>query len=146
MNQGQHAALKDPSWWKDEHSSSWERAKEALHRDWEQTKADLTSGGDELNQGVGDTVRQFVGKEPIPPRGFANSGDSAHHSTYRDWDAAEAAVRYGHGARQYYSDTDWNEDLEARLRKDWGATSDDSSWDKVKDAVRRGWDGVRRAL
>jgi hypothetical protein len=33
---------KNPSWWTDGHTSAWERTKEALHRDWEQTKADVS--------------------------------------------------------------------------------------------------------
>ena len=42
--------------------------KEALRRDWEQTKHDFSkSKGRELHQGVGDTVKQAAGKEPIPP-------------------------------------------------------------------------------
>ena len=41
----------------------------ALERDWEQTKHDLTGGkkGVELNQDVGDTVKQGLGKEVTPP-------------------------------------------------------------------------------
>ncbi len=32
-----------PQWWTDQHTSTWDRVKEALRRDWEQTKADLSS-------------------------------------------------------------------------------------------------------
>ena len=50
------------------------RVKEALKRDLEQTKHDLTLGkkGEDLDQGVGDTVKQAIGKEPIPPRHIKN--------------------------------------------------------------------------
>ena len=42
--------------------------KDALKRDWEQTKHDFSkSKGRELHQDVGDTVKQAAGKEPIPP-------------------------------------------------------------------------------
>src|SRR5581483_8090792 len=48
-----------PAWWNDGHASAWERVKEAMRRDWEQTKHDLhLKGGHELNQGVKDTVKQ----------------------------------------------------------------------------------------
>ena len=42
--------------------------KEALKRDVEQTKHDLTGGkkGEELHQNAADTVKQAVGKEAIP--------------------------------------------------------------------------------
>lgn len=44
------------------------KAKEALKRDWEQTKHDISKKkGAELNQDVGDTIKQATGKEPIPP-------------------------------------------------------------------------------
>ena len=50
------------------------QAKEAIKRDWEQTKSDLTGGkkGEDLDQDVGDTVKQAAGKEPVPPRGVPN--------------------------------------------------------------------------
>lgn len=49
-------------------SEGTERAKEALRRDWEQTKADVPGlEGTELDQDVDDTVNQAMGQEPIPP-------------------------------------------------------------------------------
>ena len=46
----------------------------AMKRDLEQTKHDLSGGkkGEELNQDVGDTVKQALGKEPAPPLGVPN--------------------------------------------------------------------------
>ena len=42
-------------------------AKEALERDWEQTKSDLPGmEGKDLDQDVDDTVKQAAGKEPVP--------------------------------------------------------------------------------
>ncbi|WP_434387797.1 hypothetical protein [Melittangium boletus] len=44
------------------------KVKEALKRDWEQTKHDFNKKkGTELNQDAGDTLKQAAGKEPIPP-------------------------------------------------------------------------------
>lgn len=44
--------------------------KEALRRDWEQTKADLTrKRGHDLHQTAADTARQVLGIEPLPGRG-----------------------------------------------------------------------------
>jgi hypothetical protein len=56
-----------PQWWTDKHTSTWDRVKAALRRDWEQTKADFSSDRPDLNQEIGDTVKQSVGKQPIPP-------------------------------------------------------------------------------
>ena len=64
----------DPAWWTDEHSSSWERVKHAVRRDWEQTRADLADTGVDLNQGAGDTLRQALGTQPIPIDGLPNPG------------------------------------------------------------------------
>jgi hypothetical protein len=126
----------DPSWWSDTHNSAWERTKEALHRDWEQTKADLSKGGQELNQDAGDTLKQAAGKQAIPP------GDRPNPVAWTD---AEPAVRYGYGARHHYQGREWGDDLERDLEKDWGG-SGESSWDQVKHAVRRGWNSAKRAV
>lgn len=50
------------------------RMAEALKRDVEQTKHDLTGGkkGQDLDQDVDDTVKQAAGKQPIPPRHVEN--------------------------------------------------------------------------
>ena len=41
--------------------------KDALERDWEQTKSDLPGlDGKDLDQDVDDTVKQATGKEPVP--------------------------------------------------------------------------------
>jgi hypothetical protein len=42
-------------------------AKEALERDWEQTKSDMPGmEGKDLDQDVDDTVKQAAGKERVP--------------------------------------------------------------------------------
>jgi hypothetical protein len=61
---------RNPAWWTDKHASAWDRVKDALERDWEQTKADFSSrSGAKLNQGVADTLKQAAGEESIPPLG-----------------------------------------------------------------------------
>lgn len=132
---------KNPNWWNDSYSSAWDRAKEALRRDWEQTKADVSDGGQELNQDVGDTVKQALGKQPIPAGRAPNRDNSG--PSFGDWDSAEPALRYGYGARRYYTDADWNDELEHKLRRDWESSGSDSTWDRVKNAVRRGWESVK---
>lgn len=48
--------------------------KEALQRDLEQTKADVTGNrlGRDLDQDVDDTVRQAAGKQDVPPQNQPN--------------------------------------------------------------------------
>jgi type IV secretory pathway VirB10-like protein len=71
-------------WWSDKHASAWGRAKEALRRDWEQTKADFSShDGVELNQNVGDTVKQLAGAAPVPPLTVKTRPDEPQHMARR---------------------------------------------------------------
>lgn len=57
-----------PHWWADKHTSAWERAKDALRRDWEQTKSDFGSkDAHDLNQNVADTAKQIAGSAPVLP-------------------------------------------------------------------------------
>ena len=114
-----------PTWWTNEHTSAWDRIKDAMKRDWEQTKHDLGSKkAPDLHQGVSDTVKQAAGKEPLP----------------KDWSEAEAPLRYGYGARHHFKGRKWN-DVENDLRTGW--ERDEAKlgrkWDDVKAAVHRGF-------
>ena len=54
-------------------SDKIEDAKDALKRDWEQTKEDLPGmEGKELDQDVDDTLKQAVGSEEPPPTNVPN--------------------------------------------------------------------------
>ncbi len=142
-----------PKWWTTEHASSWERAKEAMRRDWEQTKNDLGLGGRDLDQDVDDTVKQAAGKDVIPPPSQPNApgGTDAKLSTptksSMSWDDAEQPLMYGYGARQQYGGRhdEWNDDLEQSLRTDWESGGGlGRKWEEVKNLVRRGFDRARR--
>ncbi len=117
----------NPAWWKPEYDSAWDRTKEALRRDWEQTKHDMGSKtAKELGQDAGDTVKQAAGTSPIP------------HHTARTFDEDSAAARYGVGARQHFGKgtAPWSTDVETELRKSW--KGDD--WETARGGVRRGWE------
>lgn len=115
--------------WYDEkkHGSAWDRVKEAMKRDWEQTKKDFHAGGRELDQNVGDTVKQAAGKEPIPSIDQPN------------WDTVAPAYEYGYSAREKYGPS-WNEQVEGDLRTEWNQGHKDESWNDYKAYVRRGYD------
>jgi hypothetical protein len=127
----------NPKWWTDNHTSKWERAKEALKRDWEQTKHDLGSKkAPDLDQSAGDTVRQAVGKQPIPGSMDAGRIDR--------WDDAEPGLRYGWAARSQYRDhNDWDDRLESKLKEEWNDLRTGRTWDEAKRAVRRGWESAK---
>ncbi len=126
-----------PKWWNEEkHGTAWSRVKDALKRDWEQTKSDVHAGGKDIGQDVGDTVKQATGKEPIPARG------------QRNWDECEMPLAYGFGARDQYGNEhkQWNDRLETTLKTEWeqGARSTGRGWDDVKQFVKRGYEHVTR--
>jgi len=126
------ASTKKPAWWDQQYDSAWERIREALRRDWEQTKADLCSSGKELNQDLGDTIEQAIGTKPIPPPNQPVPDT--------DWSDAESAMRYGYGARRQYADeNEWNDRLEAKLRDEWTVLEPDRRWDEAKPQIKRGW-------
>jgi hypothetical protein len=97
-----------PTWYKDEHDQSWDRVKTAFRNDWEQTKHDFGSkAARDLDQDVTDTVKQAAGSDD----GFDNH---------------EPAFRFGHAAQTQYRTQypTWNNDLDQRLRQDYGTDYD----------------------
>ena len=133
----------NPKWWNKEHDSAWDRVKDAMKRDWEQTKSDLTGGrkGRDLDQDVDDTVKQAAGKQAIPPTPMKNPPDVDD----KDWKRVEDDYRYGVGARQQYGNEhrDWDDNLEGKLKEEWGDLKSGRTWDEVKSSVRRGWERVK---
>lgn len=132
MNQGNTS----PTWWKETHTSGWDKVKSAFKRDWEQTKADLSSThGKELDQNAADTVKQAVGSNPIPPTNVPNPPDK------KDFEKVEPAARFGYGARSEYATFDeWDDGLETKLRNDWSTIDANTNFDDVKPHIRSGWD------
>jgi hypothetical protein len=130
----------DPRWWSEEHRSAWERVKAAFRRDWEQTKADVSSHGQDLNQNAADTVKQAAGKQPIPGPHTQTRPD-----VEKDWAVVEHGYRYGFSARSAYGEEypDWNERLEAKLSDEWRGLKTDETWDEAKVRIREGWDRAR---
>ena len=136
--------MRDPKWWSEKHGTAWERVKEALKRDWEQTKADVSTKGVDLNQDVDDTIKQAAGKESIPPAGVPNPPSAKDlEKAAKDWTDVEDSYRYGVGAHEQYPDAKWDDTLEGKLSQEWNDMKTGRTWDETKNAVRRGWDRVR---
>ena len=86
-----------PSWWSDEvHGSAWERAQEAMRRDWAQTKHDLHLGGHEMNQSLTDTLKQAAGQELERPQGDGEQGQRDEDSSLLHGRAPQSS-RLGNG-------------------------------------------------
>ena len=108
-----------PTWYKDEYDSSWQRVKAAFANDWEQTKHDFGSKtARDLGQDVDDTVKQAAGS----PDGFENH---------------EQAFRFGYAAQRNYKTQypTWNNDLDTRLRQDYG-----TDYDRDREFIRHAYE------
>jgi hypothetical protein len=127
-------STKNPAWWGKDYDSAWDRVKEAFRRDWVQTKSDFGGKtGRELNQDVDDTVKQAVGKDPVPPAGVPNVDD--------EFGIHEPAFRYGFGSRSYYRDhKSWDDTLDTKLRGEWDNLGTGRRYDEARPFIRRGWD------
>ena len=140
------ATANTPSWWKEEHTSGWDRVKAALKRDWEQTRHDFSKkSAPDLHQNVGDTVKQAAGKEAIPP-GIAPNPPDANSGSSTGWDHDESAVRYGYGAGHNYraEHKTWDAGVESKLSQEWTDLKTGRTWQEAKDRVRQGWDASHK--
>jgi hypothetical protein len=104
--------------------STWEKMKAAVRRGWDKITPDS------------DSDDSYYRKHWTS--NYASSGDS-----YNDYDPA---YRYGSQMRSdsRYANRQWD-DVESDLRSDWNTrygSSGGSTWEKMKAAVRHGWDKV----
>jgi len=134
-----HTTDQRPKWFTEEHVTAWDRIKEAVRRDWEQTKHDLhLPGGHELNQNASDTFKQAAGKENIPLDDRPNPP-----KVIGSWDDVELPIGYGYGAHRNFGAEHprWDDSVDAALRRDWDAMGKrGESWDKVQPWVRYGYE------
>ncbi len=133
-----------PAWWSEQvHGSAWERVREAMRRDWMQTKHDLHIGGHEMNQSAADTVKQAIAKEHLPDINKANPP-----KVIGEWDEAEIPYGYGYAARRHFGANypHWNDALENELEKEWtrGPAGRDD-WNSVRVLVQRGYEYDERS-
>jgi hypothetical protein len=122
---------------------TWEHVKQALQRDWAQTRADFSGGGKELHQNVGDTVKQATGRQPIPPKGVPNPTRAL---SPQDWERAEPAVRYGFNSHAELgtNHTMWSDELDRKLAHGWNERATGMKYDDVREAVKVGWNAATR--
>jgi hypothetical protein len=137
----------EPNWWTQRETGAWERVREALERDWEQTKADFSGrhSGHDLNQQLADTFKQVAGTEAIPPIDVSNSAAEAFNMDDA-FNHVEPAFRYGVGTgSKSAEDQEWDAMLEQELSMEWSALAPTKPWIESKNHVRRGWEAIRAA-
>lgn len=105
-------------YWKTNYESGWERFKDAMAADWEQTKHDFGSDtARDLKQDVDDTVKQMAGKQPIP-----------------DTERLEA-YRYGYSAALSNENRKWDDTVDTELRTNYVG-----DYDRDVPHIRRAYD------
>lgn len=83
-----------PRWWTQDHTSAWEKVKQAFRRDWEQTKADFSAdAGRKLNQNAADTIEQAVGAQPVLPLDVKTRPTDPKDAAKAEANAAEHAAK-----------------------------------------------------
>jgi hypothetical protein len=119
--------------------------KEAVRRDWQQTRHDLHAGGHELNQRGTDTLRQAAGTAVVPSINDANP-PRVTGVLPMEWQQVMSPIAYGYAARRQFGVThpEWNDQLAEQLRGEWEAAAHenrtDGMWNDVKAHVRFGYD------
>ena len=111
--------MNKPGWYTDDMDSGWNKVKAAFGNDWEQTKRDFGSkNARELNQDVDDTLKQA-----------ASGSDGAENH--------EQAFRFGYAAQRHYNKDypTWNNDLETKLRGDYG-----TDFDRDRNYIRHAYE------
>jgi hypothetical protein len=129
-----------PVWWTVEHTVIWETAEPSLRKDFEQRSAERNRAQMKA-QGTDDAVFQ---RDAATPRNVdvehAHRVPDEDWEVGDDWDEIRPALRYGVGARARYPESSWSEEVEQRLREDWNKSYEPSAWQKLKRAVRRGFE------
>lgn len=141
MRSPMESTFATPRWWTDEHTTHWEAVLPELRRAFE---ASVVQREKLKNQSVDAPVHGETGTP-------ANVGvDEAYAVPDRDWEVGvgwselEPGFQYGVGARlQYPTHASWTQELETRLRSDWTEVNEPSTWQRVKRAVRRGFEHVK---
>ena len=145
MQPSKERQYSEPVWWTVEHTVIWEEYLPTLRADFKR-RAAVQNRAQLAKQGPDDLVFQ---QDADAPRNV----DVEHAHAVADntwevgtaWDQIEPALRYGVGAgAQYPHYTHWTDELEARLRREWEETNEPSTWEKVKRAVRHGFESARK--
>jgi len=134
-----------PVWWTVQHTLIWEEYQPALREDFRQLRA-TTERDRAVHLQPDDPVFQ---QHAVTPRNV--DVDHAYDVPDNDWEVGtsweqiEPAVRYGVGARTQYPQFErWNRELEAILRKEWEERNPPGPWEKMKRAVRHGFESSRK--
>ncbi|MDP2341878.1 MAG: hypothetical protein Q8O67_13045 [Deltaproteobacteria bacterium] len=110
-----------PTWWNQvQHGTAWQRVRDAMHRDWEQTRRDFGGAAADLDQNAGDTIQQAMGAVPLPwpTEKTPHVVEAEMRPPVERYHDVESLLAYGYAARSYYASQypRWDDDLESELR------------------------------
>jgi hypothetical protein len=114
--------------------SDWDRRYPGEQSTWEKMKSAVRRGWDRMTDGDNDAY-------------YRNHWNSVYGATGEAYDEYRPAYSYGSemALNDKYRGRPWN-DVETDLRTDWDTRypADQSTWEKMKSAVRHGWDRMMR--
>jgi len=127
---------RDPVWWSAEYTVIWLKTEPDLRQEFERRYREQ-----ERQQAPDNSVFGNIKSPRNVDIGHAHLVPDRDWETGMEWDDARLGLRFGVGARQKYQDRPrWTDELEALLREDFGKTYEPKLWEKVKRAVRRGFE------
>jgi argininosuccinate lyase len=105
---------KHPGWWTRANDLSWAKVKTRIMDEWHRIQQEASKLDKKLDQKLNRS-------------------------------AEEHAVAFGHGARSAYERfTAWTTEFEKKLEEDWKAMGAAQRWEKVRDAIKHGWEQSRK--
>lgn len=114
--------------------SDWDRRYPGEPSTWEKMKSAVRRGWDRMTDGDNDAY-------------YRNHWNSVYGATGGAYDEYRPAYSYGSemALNEKYRGRPWN-DVENDLRSDWDTRypGEQSTWEKMKSAVRHGWDRMMR--
>lgn len=130
---------REPIWWITEYTVIWQDLEPTFRDEFENRFR-----AQEKHQGPDNSVFGRTGVPRNVDVEHAHLVSEHDWATGLSWDEAQAGLRFGVGARAKYQDHPrWSDELEALLRDDWGKTYQPTLWQRVKRAVRRGFEHER---
>jgi hypothetical protein len=129
----------EPIWWVAEYSVIWQEVEPSFR-----TEFDHFVREQEKAQGPDNSVFGRTGAPRNVDVSHAHLVPDEDWTTGMSWDDARRGLRFGVGARANYPQhLRWSDELETTLRDDWNKANHPSLWQRVKRAVRRGFEHNR---
>lgn len=130
---------REPTWWISEYTIIWEQVEPTFREEFAGRYREQ-----EKQQSPDNSVFGRTGASRNVDVDHAHQVPEEDWATGMTWDDAQLGLRFGVGARAQYRQYQlWSDELERILRDDWGKTYQPSLWQRVKRAVRRGFEHER---